>query len=324
MLKDNEISMIKETIGKYKIPAKHKNYIFYSSKGWNDSDARFIMYIYGGAFLKITVQQNKISCNTFDKRYCKYFQSTERGEQIRKELADANRYKKGINVLEKWNMDVWNEVCEAFKKWAETSPQYERMRQTMISHLNGEQNNEFSIFDMEENVLLPSGLNGELDMAAVRFEKNGKPVISFIEYKCTEAALNPRNKSNLVKHYKDMKLYCDLDCYKKKFIDIYNQKQRFLKRATSEADAADFRSEIVLLFSHITWNNTSKTDCTKKVKASSLRRELDRLHNDDNDVFDKTVAIKILIIENEKSILSANNYMSIDEAINYIDAKLKK
>lgn len=76
MFNDEEITIIRDVIDtlKGKISDKHEKYVFFSSKGWNEKDARFIMYIHGGACLEISINKNnKVSYKTLAKAIVNIF-----------------------------------------------------------------------------------------------------------------------------------------------------------------------------------------------------------------------------------------------------------
>lgn len=182
---------------------------------------------------------------------------------------------------------------------------------------------------MEENVILPCGHNGELDMAAIRFE-NGKPMLSLIEYKCTEGGVT--GSTDFVKHFHDMCTYYKKDRYKEKFVDLYNQKQRLLRE--EEIKASDCGVEIVFLISHI-WELQQKTNINNKedekskyVKKKQVFTSLKKMQNQPKEpwelnAYEDYIAhindLKILIIENEEEKLSTKHYMTYEEAIKYLE-----
>lgn len=313
MLKPEEISRIKEIWESIanNISPLHKKNIFLSSKGWDGENARFIVYAFGGQLTNLTIKRgNKDSCTTFSKRYNKYFETEDRGKSIRSELAESNKHRQGVRVLTEWKNGIWEEICNAFSQWA-TKNQVERKRQTFISKKN--ENKEIAIFAIEENVPLPSSGNGELDMGAIRFE-NGKPILSLIEYKCTEDATD--SKTDFAKHVRDMKKYYRLPEYKHNFLNLYKQKQLLLGN-NADVDEKECSVELVLLISHVNWKDSFKNSKEPYVEPGTLLRKLKDVQKI-NGFKEIENDLKVMIIKDEKEILRAKNYMTYKEALKFI------
>lgn len=318
-MKVEDIDRIKKAVDSFKIPKKHKEYVFLASKGWEGKNERFIMYLYGGHFVDLSITaRGKLSCQKFmDDKYCKHFSTTKRGKEIRQEFSDRNRYqnKDGIEVLKNWDSSVWEEICQAYHAWAikTVNSEYERKRQTRISQ-NTEMGNDILIFDMEENVLLPSGKNGELDMAAMRFKGN-IPILSFIEYKCTESALT--GKIDFKKHYEDMVQYYQIDKYKQEFIKMYNHKILLMGKSMRTIDYRMCKTEIVFLITHMKEQIEKENEYVSRETVLKKLKLLEKC----KDFAKNKKNIKILIMEDETVNYDPKNYMSYDETIKKLSKK---
>ena len=330
MVKLTEIQneQLREIMKNIKIPEKHKANVFWCPKVITTGTVRregVILYVYGGHILDIYAKQSSLGASIFSKKYCHYFKTEKRGKEIRDKFITANKKKNGIDVLEGWSEEIWDEICNACLKWAtkEKNSEYERMRQTRICN-DSMENSEFTVFTMEEKIFI-DGKQPEMDIIAIRQEKE-EVILSYIEYKCTESAM--KGKCSIPKHYEAMAKISVIDDNIERMLELYYQKQRMLGKRAELLNAKTCRQEIVFLISNIQWKDSvNKREARQYVSAKTLYNKLDETskRRDFRDADVKVIIMDDIDVDSNNSyLLNAKKMMTVNEAIKVIREKMNE
>lgn len=298
------------------IPPEHLGYTFWCPKDMDGDIQRqgYILYAYGGWILKLYNFAGKTYLEMFDKKYEKYMDRSC-SERIRAELSQKYKGKKAgnsdtiLSYLEEFGYEGWRAILDAFAERAYNFSEQgektylERARETRIAHINdGSCKNGMKIIEMESRI--PEA-GKKPDLIGVR-EEAGETIFSYIEYKCTESAMNGNSKP--VEHFRDMQRY-----YKKNFTYFESYDRRREKPVLR--DIASAKKEILFLFSHVGQIN-NKYGMTFQKAINGIKRIAD-VAGADKD------AVRIVILENENTVIRQSGIMTIERALEELEARKK-
>ena len=322
---DIQYTLLTDLVDSIAIPQNHKSNVFWCPKVITKHGKKregFILYIYGGHILEVYAKKNGLGVCIFSDKYCQHFSTESRGRKIRQEFCDMNEQNhKGIEVLKNGGEDIWEEICDACFKWATKSdnPEYERMRQTRICN-DAMVNDKFCVFTMEEKIFVDDK-QPEVDMVAIRCE-NEKTIISYIEYKCTEAAIT--GKCSINKHYGDMAKISLNDVNIARMLDLYYLKQKMLGKTIECVDINTCKQEMIFLISNVQEDKLEELKTGQYMSSETLYKELmktlRRTDFRDGDV-------KVLFLEdvdvkgNDKYVLDVEKTMTVSEAMERVKTK---
>lgn len=257
------------------------------------------LYAYGGAVMSLyQVDDDKYSGDPFDDTYYKYFKNEKEGETIRKDFED--KIKHGIDFLETW--DYWDDVLCAVNGKKQND---ERRRENRIACNNSACGYMYEVFDMEANTKInepDKKFDAKADMMWLRFVGE-KPVISFVEYKCTNTVRrNP--ESSLSRHFHKMVNYYDRQDVKNTVLSLLKRKR--MLNDEPEVTFEDFDTEIVFLFSHMNPTRKSKYDPQSKytngITEGNIKRGLREMYKDNEEkIKENKGKIRIAFIDDEDS-----------------------
>ena len=316
---------VMETI---KIPEGHKANVFWCPKVITKGKRKregVILYIYGGHVVEIYANEKSLGASIFSNKYCRHFEPEKRGKEIRDEFTSANRRKNGIQVLENWSEEIWDEICNACFAWAtkDENSEYERMRQTRICNDNMD-NEELTVFTMEEKIFIEDK-QPEVDMVAVRHE-DGKTVISYIEYKCTESAM--QGKCSIPKQYEAMAKISMSDDNVERMLELYYQKQEMIGKKVERLDPKNCHQEIVFLISNVQWKNVvNKSERRRYVSSKMLYNKLKETYEreDFRDTDVKVIILEDIDVKSKKSyVLNVKEMMDVKDAMELIRKNMEK
>lgn len=254
----------------------------------------YTLYAYGGSVMSLyQVADDKYSGEPFGKKYCEYFLKKEEGETIRKDF--ENKIKHGIDFLETW--DYWEDVLCAMDERGFG----ERRRENKIVWNNSAYGSMYEIFDMEANTKIndiDKQFDAKADMMWLSYVEE-KPVISFVEYKCTDQAMRDPRYS-LLGHFCKMVNYYDRPDVKNTVLSLLKRKR--MLNNEPEVTFENFDTEIVFLFSHM--NPTRKPKYDNGVSEGNIKRRLHEMyiHNEEK-VEENRGNIRIAFIDDENSCL---------------------
>ncbi len=315
MIKEENMKKMLEIIDKITeaIPEEHKKHIFWSPKT-NSDDGKvvgFRLYAYGGYVLKIYIETE---CLVYETNYYKYkdnYFGDLWDENFEKEKCNVRRKSVDINTL-LGITNLWGNILEAYKRRmygkGKIGKKYlERGRATTIAR-NLELENKLKDFYFIEQESRIKVSEKKPDLIGVR-NKNGKKVISFIEYKCTTSGMSG---VTLTEHFKDMcKFYNDVDMdagYKtlyEQMMDFADFKYQQIED-TFKVDSIK-EGEMVFLFSNI-----NKKD---GISAQKIYNDVCRLIYKCEEYLDYKKHVKFLILEDEEEVYSPKNYMTAEELL---------
>ena len=173
----------------------------------------------------------------------------------------------------------------------------ERQKENVIVCNNSAYGSMYEIFDMEANTKTKE-FDAKADMMWLSFVGE-KPVISFVEYKCTNGAMG-KDKYSLSGHYSKMINYYDRPEVKNTVLSLLKRKR--MLNNEPEVTFEDFDTEIVFLFSHM--NPTGKPKYDKGITEGYIKSRLRRMYIDNEEKVEKNRGnIRIAFIDDENSSL---------------------
>lgn len=253
-MRENELDNIIRIISSIKIPEEHKDNVFWAPRVISKSPKRypgFTLYAYGGAAISLYHRSDNTDYGSpFDDKYCKHFTDENEGNRIKNDFMKKMR-ESGIAFLETW--EQWNKICEAMKRRSEGEGEnsknkvyVERKRENRIANNNSDYDGKKEVFDMEACTRI-NEIVAKADLMWINSEGE-HPVISFVEYKCTNGAMVGSDYS-LPGHFKKMVEYYNKPEVMKSVEILLNQKRMLNGQSSVNLDNAG--SEIVFLFSHV-------------------------------------------------------------------------
>ena len=179
-----------------KFPERHKSHVFWCPKN-KDADINkpgFFLYAYGGQVLQLYIDNDTLHFS-FNNSYDDYYEGHKGNPEIIK-IKNDHVPNTRLEKLKKLDKTQWDQVFSAFENRAYSGKNgkmyLERCRETVIAHNNSDVSDEgIKIIEMESRIpkeIFPDKKPKKTDFVGVRIN-NGKPVLSFIEYKCTTGAM---------------------------------------------------------------------------------------------------------------------------------------
>lgn len=315
MNKDKNITRMIEIIKQItdEIPKCHQQHIFWSPKTTSDAGKvnGFRLYAYGGYVLKIFLNGERLEYETnFHKYKENYF-----GDLWDERFDNNSVCQKSVKINTLMEItNLWGNILEAYKRrmygeGAIESKYFERGRETTIAR-NLELNSELKDFYFIEQESRMKVFKNKPDLIGVR-NKNGKTVLSFIEYKCTD---NGMNGITLTDHFEDMiKFYEDVEInagYK----TLYEQMLDFAEYKYMQSEKA-FKierieeGEIVFLFSNIGMENG--------ITAQNIYNHVCRLIYKCDKYKMHKEHVKFLVLKDENELYKPENYVDAETLLKH-------
>ena len=303
-----------------KIPKKHLENTFWcpKNKDGDDNKPGFILYAYGGQVLRLYASGRAVYFSLFSEKYKDYLDK-DVWEGVKNTYNSVKGNTGGsderLKRLLKIKKSEWNVFLSAFenraypksdseKKDKDKHKHLERARETVIAHRNNSCIPDgIKIIEMESRMPFAGK---KPDMIGVRVNK-GQPVLCFIEYKCTKAAMNGNCRP--VDHYLDIEKY-----YQYPFDYFEEFEKRLGEPVFLKGGISKVKREIVFLFSHIGNGN----ELTEKKVINSLQKMLDEIVNIRNGTASD---VRVVIINDENSVIRDKDFLSVDEAIKKLKEK---
>lgn len=293
---------------------EHGKYLYWCPKVFDKNCIGFNLYAYGGWLLSVYMDIDNIVRPKeliHDKNYYSYVPENICKEAVQNVKGKVEKFKKAnynykVKELFDLKQEDWDIILSMFKSRACSKEEngnkkhLERMRQTAIARKN--ENGNIKIIEIESRM---KDCNKKPDMIGIRKEGD-TIVLMFIEYKCTEAAMN-KDKRPLI-HFQDMvKYYNHLSDDTKKMFQNYERCIDDVFDTKAKGVLSDLRlikGEMVFLFSHV--------NCAKGVSKKSVLNSIEEIKKDNCYKVHKD-NLKFILINDENETLDSSNLKSLEE-----------